>query len=78
MLPSQVSLVERLQGITEAEKSSYTKFEMAQANAFVEELITLPMNLKKLRQKTFNGCPDTLPDFRPTIWKIFLNYLVEF
>lgn len=76
MLASSVSLVERLQAVTEAEKSSYTKFELAQAKGFMEELITLPMNPRKLRKKTFAGCPDTLHDFRPTIWKILLNYLV--
>jgi hypothetical protein len=76
MKAAELSLVEKLQAITDDQKPSMTKMERSQAKAFVDELITLPMNFAKLRQKTFYGCPDTLSSFRPTVWKVLLNYLV--
>jgi uncharacterized protein YqkB len=68
------SPVERL--MESLDKSALPKKIKEHSQAFLDELMTIPLNQKRFREMVYKGAPDTVLGFRPLAWKILLNYLV--
>lgn len=69
-------LVERLQ--KEIEQAQLSKNEKQEGNMFLDELLTIPLDQRRLRELAYKGCPDSIRGIRPTVWKVLLGYLVDF